>query len=106
MLHPQELETVFGNVSKLYSRAVADAFEQLVPQVLAKLPHAQTMVLIESQYMLTWLCSMSEVYCCICQVATPMQARCRHQDAAVTSKPFSRTGHMPVPSAQPDSITS
>ena len=33
MLHQHELETVFGNVARLYSRAVSDAFLQLPPQV-------------------------------------------------------------------------
>ncbi|KAK9791149.1 hypothetical protein WJX73_003285 [Symbiochloris irregularis] len=32
MLHPRELETVFGDVTKLYSRAVCDAFTQLPSQ--------------------------------------------------------------------------
>ena len=33
MLHPKELETVFGDVTKLYSKSVSDAFAQLAPQV-------------------------------------------------------------------------
>lgn len=32
MLHPKELETVFGDVTKLYSKSASDAFAQLAPQ--------------------------------------------------------------------------
>ena len=38
MLHQEELQVVFGNVAKLYGRAIAEAFLQLPAQVTPRRP--------------------------------------------------------------------